>query len=120
MFVKNWPPGCPPDEAVWADGVYYRLVKSNPAQDADFRTCEESGKKPHAPPCKRKALSLLATVNDARAYMRRYPKLGSFIAEVHLSSEHGKVLDAHDGHVSWWPCDAVDAGGRVAQVKRVF
>ena len=40
MVSWNWPPDfpedCPPEDAVPADGVYYRIVNNDPPQSSDF------------------------------------------------------------------------------------
>lgn len=115
-----WPLGCPPDNAAPPSGTYFRLATSSPPREDDFKTNEEEGTKLNARPCKRRALSLCLTLNDARKLMALYPPLGSFVAEVRLAPAHGVVLvTGQQGHVAYWPCDNVAPGNRLGLVTAV-
>jgi hypothetical protein len=73
-FPTHWPEQCPPEEALPADGVYYRLVRHNPPQAEDFRTSHEQGTFQRSCPCMRHSLSVFAAFDDAEYNRNLYPK----------------------------------------------
>lgn len=111
VFPDDWPPDCPPPDAVPAIGVVYRLVKNNPAAVTDFRTHAELNKLPKAPPCLRVGLSVFRTREDAVHQAALLPFLGDKVASGELRPEHGKTKltpGKMPSHTTWWPYPIVD------------
>lgn len=101
-FPDDFPRDCPPVDAVDANGEFFRVVKSDPCSEEDFRTQGELGKAPGACPCLRAGLSLLGDYDSARHYRDKYPYLGHMIASGTLDPRHGKTRPGGKGHVTWW------------------
>jgi hypothetical protein len=109
QFPSDWPPGCPPEDAVDADGPVYRLVKSNPATPDDMQSHHEKQTMLNHPACLRCGLSVFRTRGDAEHQHAAYPKLGKFVASGTLRPEHGKVKQTgRPTHTTWWVYDGVD------------
>ena len=110
-FPADLPQGCPPDDASYAWGTVYRIVKSNPLSADDFRTWFEEGKAPRpGKECDSHGLSVFREVDHAVSYSERYPYLGELIAQASLSEQHGKIAPTprvFEGvtytHETWWP-----------------
>jgi hypothetical protein len=110
-FPVDWPDGCPPDDAVDAGGVFFRIVKSCPPVAADFVSHFESGRMPKAPVCLRCGLSVFEELRDAIHQQRLLPNLGRLIAQGTLSADHGKTkltTGKQPTHTTWWPYRGVD------------
>lgn len=110
-FPANWPKGCPPDDAIDADGVVFRIVDNSPPIAADFVSHFESGRMPKAPECLRCGLSVFQELGDAIHQRRLLPKLGRFIARGTLGVAHGKTKLTSGNqptHTTWWPYRDVD------------
>lgn len=106
-FPGDWQEGCPPADAVDADGEFFRVVKQNPCVADDFKTHAEMGSQRKACPCLRVGLSVLADIEHARHYRDKYPSLGNMIASGKLSSDHGRIKAGKNGHVTWWSYSGV-------------
>lgn len=110
-FPQYLPLGCPPAAAPPACGEVFRVVKSDPPDDTDFRTPYEAGTLPTRPLCLRCALSVARMPDDVVHLRSVYPQLGSLVA--------GGVLEVADGvlqpspnrlqptHETWWPFDGI-------------
>jgi hypothetical protein len=121
-FPDGWPEGCPPDDVEAAAGIVFRLVKSNPHEETDFRTHHESGKLPNAPPCLRCGLSVFRSREDAEHQHRAYPKLGKYIATGELQAEHGvtKLTEGRQPtHTTWWFYEGVDRRAIFVSVEEI-
>lgn len=109
-FPNNWSEDCPPQDAVEADGVVYRVVKNLPPDKSDLASHLETGKLPTAPACLRCGLSVFRDQNDAEHQKMLLPKLGKWIAKATLNNDHGKTK-LTDGklptHTTWWPYENV-------------
>lgn len=101
-FPDDFPHDCPPVDAVDANGEFFRIVRSDPCSEEDFRTQAELGKAPAACPCLRAGLSVLSDYDSARHYRDKYPHLGRRIASGTLDPVHGKTQPGGKGHVTWW------------------
>jgi hypothetical protein len=130
MF-PNLPDGCPPPDAVDANGVYYHLVGASPLRntlpDADCRSkCEKDG--PESDGCKRCnacGLSVFPSVASARAQYalnaEKYPRVArkhmGFIAKATLTPGLGKIKvtgGSVPDHTTWWFVKALDISARCA------
>ena len=116
-LLWNWPadfpPDCPPAAALPANGVYYRIVKTDPPQPADFvsqyhqnrRLANRNIQRGRATQCETMGLSVFANPNDAARRARRYPSLGNRIARLTLTPDAGTMLPTprdDDSHHTWW------------------
>ena len=110
-FPAGWPPGCPPDDAVDAGGVAFRIVNNDPPAAGDFVTHWESGRMRQAPECLRCGLSVFLEMGDALHQRRLLPKLGRLTARGTLGADHGKTkltTGRQPTHTTWWPYRDVD------------
>ena len=111
-WPAEYPPNCPPLEAVPSDGTFYRVVATDPPTSRDFlslrqqnpvraeRIVARSGNR-----CILAGLSVFTDINDAISVSQQHPKLGRHIARLSPSSESGKVLRngrRHVSHHTWW------------------
>jgi hypothetical protein len=104
-FPTDWPEECPPDDAVDALGIVYRITKNNPPTAADMLSHHETGRIPTGPPCIRCGLSIFRTQEDALHQQSLMPRLGKVIAEGNLRPEHGKMKltqGRQPTHTTWW------------------
>jgi hypothetical protein len=109
IFPRDWPPGCPPEDAQDAWGEIYRLVKSNPPAIRDLETHHERGTRRKDPACLRCGLSVFRSRADAEHQSRVFPKLGSIIAMGALQPRHGKTKPTgKPTHTAWWIYEGVD------------
>ncbi len=111
VFPKGFPLGCPPEDAASADGVVYRIIKTNPLSPSDFLSAQEMGKPvPANRKCEGAGLSVFRDKRDAVLCRDKYPRLGERIAEGVLTNEHGKLKPSPRGrnsHTTWWPYEGV-------------
>src|SRR5579871_1308833 len=111
VFPKEFPPGCPPEEAVSATGVVYRIVKNAQLSPGDFLSTQEEGRKFSARfRCQAAGLSVYRDQRDADLCRKKYPRLGERIAQGVLTNEHGKTKPTPNNgnsHTTWWPHDGV-------------
>lgn len=108
-FEEYLPEGCPPQDTAVCEGVWFRLVHSNPPAESDFRTYFEQDKRPEANPCLRCGLSCFSSREAAEALMERFPKIGEFVAHGELSSTEGVVQQTgnDEAHHTWWPARGI-------------
>lgn len=109
-FPTDWPANCPPQDAIDADGVVFRLVRNDPPQHKDLESHHESGRIPKAPPCLRCGLSVFRELRDAAHLRHLMPKLGKWIAQATLQANHGKTKltkGQQPTHTTWWAYDGV-------------
>ena len=125
MASWNWPPDfpddCPPEDAVPANGVYYRIVKTNTPQSSDFVSIRH--KDPDRAdlaiangletPCTTIGISVFEEKDEAVRRARKYRRLGSMLARVTLTPDTGKILHTPrprggGSHHTWWPVHGLD------------
>ena len=122
-MTLRWPPDfpedCPPEEASPANGIYYRIVKTDPPELTDFvslyhlnrRRSNDMIRRDSQAQCMLMGLSIYANANDAVWNARRYHGLGGKIARLVLGSDAGKTLPTpRDGnsHFTWWQAEGYD------------
>jgi hypothetical protein len=110
-FPSDWPAACPPDDAEPAEGAVYRIVNSQPPEEADFVTHFESGKLPKAPACLRCGLSVFRDKRDAIHQRLLLPKLGKWIATAELIPQLGmtkRTSGTQPTHTTWWAYEGVN------------
>lgn len=109
-FPATWPNDCPPQDAVDANGVVFRIVNNDPPIADDLASHFETGKLPNAPPCLRCGLSVFREVRDAVHQKQLLPKLGRWIAKGTLKSDHGKTkltTGKQPTHTTWWAYEGI-------------
>ena len=126
MIAYRWPadfpPDCPPEEALPADGVFYRIVKTDPPGSDDFlsqyqqnrRLSDSNIRRGRATQCETMGLSVFADESDAAERIRRYPRIGRRLARLTLGPASGKILPTprdDNSHHTWWLPDGYDATG---------
>ena len=132
MVSWNWPPDfpedCPPEDAVPADGVYYRIVNNDPPQSSDFvsvyhlrreRAMREVRRMSRTL-CDTMGLSVYEDRDEAIKCALKYDNLGTHIAAVELTPDSGKILRTRGlfpSHHTWWISDDFDATGLSASVE---
>lgn len=98
-----------PEDALDADGTYFRICVTKPPTTEDFKSYKELGKPTTAAPIHAVGISMYTDLDKARHRQRLSPRLGKFIAEGDLTPEHGKTSrPGGNGHLEWWPFDGVD------------
>jgi len=105
-FPSDWPPGCPPNDAIDASGTVYRVVKADPCGAEDFRSHGEQGTRATSPECLRCGLSVFSDLTGAGHARAKYPALGNLIARGELHAQHGKIKASgaqSSTHLTWWP-----------------
>lgn len=109
-FPSDWV-DCPPAEAEDANGLIFRVVKTDPPTMEDMKTYEELGIK-YGPLCKRRGLSVFKDVRAAMNCVDLFGQFGNLIAAASLNPEHGKVgptkTKTQPEHHTWWPCQGID------------
>lgn len=103
-WPSHFPPGCPPADALEANGVYLRFVATIPPTPADFVSFLELGRRTEVSDVVRAGLSVYGTKAQMEKKRGRSPLLrASSIAQAHLKPEHGKVSPAGSrGHRTLW------------------
>lgn len=118
QYPPTWPNGCPPADAAPADADVYRIVHV-PIADDDFKSYDELGKLPSAPPCRRVSLSVFHTAPAACHQAKKYPYLGDHVARARLTPSMGKLSVASaNGHQDWWAPEAFDRRAVFAEARR--
>lgn len=116
MFPKEWPKDCPPSDAEDASGTAFRVVMTDPVTDDSFKNYVELGKLPKAPLCKRLALSVFVTIEQAYHLSRmKSADLGKFVARGTLTAGKMKVTPS-SGHINWWVPEGHDPKATFTQV----
>ena len=109
QYRELLPDGCPPPEAeeIAAERTVFRLVRSDPPTDADFRS--KRAEKPSAvfgvSECVARGLSVFGEVRDCDK-ARKLPALkGSLVCRVRLCAGAGRIQQtgATLSHHTWWP-----------------
>jgi hypothetical protein len=119
-FSEQWPPNCPPNDAIDASGIVYRLVNHDPPQSDDFQTHFETGKLPKGPPCMRCGLSVFRTLHDAVHLRKLFSRLGKWIAMATLSTLQRKTKltsGSQPTHTTWWVYDGVERASLFSVVE---
>jgi hypothetical protein len=88
--------------------VFYRIVKDKQPIEDDFLSNYAKGRPPRrseiADPGEHRSISAFARLDDALAVQRRFPKLGSHIAELELADDDPEIAvrkaddDPNDSH----------------------
>ena len=112
-WPSDYPDECPPSRALPANGVFYRIVKSDPPWAEDFTSTyhrqrsrtEQLIKSGRLTQCVAMGMSVWADVGDAVRMARQLPRIGDLIAQITLVEDSGKILPIHGSYAShhtWW------------------
>ena len=112
-WPADFPDDCPPEEAEPANGVYYRIVKTDPPLLSDFVSiyhlnrprAEELMARGAITRCELMGLSVYTALKDVETRARRYPQIGNRIVRLTLGPEAGATLPTprnRDSHHTWW------------------
>jgi hypothetical protein len=109
-FPDYFPPCCPPEDSIDADGVVFRIVKTIDLSDDDFYSHHELGKTIAKKECSCCGVSVFNSHKSALHRQNITPKLGNVVTEGTFNSSAGKILltSKVSGHIDWWPYDGVD------------
>lgn len=134
MISWNWPldfpENCPPPQASPANGIFYRIVKTDSPELRDFvsvyhenpKRAESAIKSGNRTKCETMGLSVYADKNDAIDCAQRYRKLGNMIAHLELVPTSGKTAPTYGGwpsHTTWWKAEGHDPVSLVQFVQDV-
>ena len=135
-WPADFPPNCPPGAALPADGVFYRIIKSNPPGLDDFlplyhlnRGLAERRMGRGANRCETMGLSIYAELSDAEKAADQFSSIGDWIAGLTLTPVAGKILptpryhpatpENGDSHHTWWKNENYDPIPNTTMVIRV-
>jgi len=92
-WPSDWPQNCPPHDAADACGEVYRIVSADPPSADDLESYAELGIAARGSECRRRAISVFKTRNQAYHRLRM---------SKHLAG-HGKLklTDPASGHLAW-------------------
>lgn len=117
MISWIWPShfckDCPPERADSADGIFYRIVKSDPPTQTDYismycqnrKRAEEQVTQGRRSLCEIMGLSVYADEADAIGCANQFPQIGNKIASVTLNRSAGKTQKTSgnsESHHTWW------------------
>lgn len=140
MIAYRWPtdfpPDCPPAAAAPADGVFYRIVKTDPPGLGDFvslyhlnRELAERRVNRGATRCETMGLSIYAELNDAAKAAIQFSDIGDWIVRLTLAPVAGKILPTPryhpnapqngDSHHTWWQSESYNPLPNAAIAIRV-
>ena len=109
-YREPLPDNCPPDtaEEIITPRIVYRLVRSNPPSDDDFRS--QRAERPdrifrHITECQARGLSVRNDLDSAMELMRLRSMRGRMLCEVRLRQGTGQIMQtgSDSGHYTWWP-----------------
>lgn len=109
VWSADFPPNCPPAQAVAPGGRIFRFVKSDPPADRDFLPYTQLyPRRRFDDPCKARGLSVHRDLDAARRAQRLVPGFDKrYIAVAEVDGSHGRILPTPatpgDGHNTWWP-----------------
>lgn len=107
-YSEELPESCPPPAAAEPQGIeVFRLIKEDPAKEADFHSHRElfPDKKFNVSECISRSLSIFTSVEDCTALKGLPAHKDKKIAKLNLPPSAGKVMSTGRtlSHLSWWP-----------------
>ena len=109
-YREPLPEDCPPDNAeeITEPRVVYRLVRSNPPTDDDFRS--QRAEKPNrvfrrVTECRARGVSVRTDLAEAIDMMRMPQMQGRLLCQVRLDHGAGRIMQTGEwpNHSTWWP-----------------
>lgn len=114
-YREKLPPGCPPSEAseIQEPRAVFRLVRSAPPTDADFRSQRAERGPAHVfegvSECVARGVSVFADRRDAESLLASKRMKGRLLCRVFLDAGAGRIQRTKKGsHHTWWPLAAFD------------
>ena len=114
-WPAHYPPGCPGSDPVPADGQVWRIVRSAPPQEKDFKSnrLQQPRKDWGEQECEACGLSVYRTERDAARVRELTPAFRKrLIASATLTASHGVTLSTprpdFPSHTTWWVLPAVE------------
>jgi len=103
-FPEYFPPCCPDDKAIDANGTVFRIVKAEKMTDDDFLSHHELRIAVNVEPCIRCGVSVFDSLQGAIHRQKLSPRLGKFIAKGILNPSSGKTSlpKKESRHMEWW------------------
>lgn len=103
----DWPKGCPPNDAKPANEVVFRLCKTNPPTEEDFKTFREL-ERSGGDEVMAAGVSVMLHEHDAAHHLKLFPRSKNrFISRAKLSPELGVTKQTptnnFPSHLTWWP-----------------
>ena len=113
-YREPLPEDCPPDDAeeITAPRVVYRLVRSNPPTDGDFRS--QRAENPDrvfrgVTECQARGVSVFADFDVAEELSTGGRLKGTEVCRVALERGAGRILTTgRYSHCTWWPLAGYD------------
>ena len=107
-FLECLPEGCPPPDAdeIKDVKVVYRLVRTDPPTDSDFRSqrAENPDKRFNTSECRARGLSVFSRIKDAENVLKLPTRRKMRICQVTLVNGAGFIQKTGRGsHFTWWP-----------------
>ncbi len=129
-FPSDFPENCPPTDAIAPSGTYYRIVRQNPPVSRDFtpkfredeRQARRQVRNRHYTLCETMGLSMFREMEHVIQCAMQFPKLGGFIAEMQLGSQHGRIKltgRRGDSHHTWWLPNDCEPLGLITDARPV-
>ena len=119
-YREPLPQGCPPAaaEEVSATWRVFRLVRTNPPADSDFRS--QRAEKPSrrfrsVTECQARGLSVFTARKDAARALKLPSQRGRLLCRVQLEADAGHIQQTNrPSHHTWWPLAEFDILARCA------
>lgn len=108
-YREPLPEGCPPDaaEEIASSRETYRLVRTNPPTEADFRSqrSENPNRKfPGIDECQARGLSVYRERHDAERALKLPHLRGRAVCRLRLEAGAGQIQKTgRSSHYTWWP-----------------
>lgn len=109
IYREELPPDCPPAaaETIVAPRRVYRIVRTNPPTQEDFRSqrAEHPKRRFSLDECHVRGVSVFGQADDARRQVAKLGKFrGSTVCGVDLTEGAGVILKTGKrSHHTWWP-----------------
>ena len=119
-YREPLPQGCPPNAAEEISTAWpvFRLVRTNPPTDGDFRSQraeKPSNRFPGVTECHARGLSVFALRKDAKRALRLPSLRGCLLCRVQLEEGAGHIQQSgRPSHHTWWPLAEFDILARCA------
>lgn len=122
-YKEALPLNCPFAEAKESERVLYRIFSDKSATQNNFRSYISiyHERKDLKDNCKAYGLSFFDSKGVAIEYIKRNPSLGSFVAEVEVKPEHGKLMltNKKNGHYTLWLYESFDPANLICKIEPI-
>lgn len=105
-WFEQLPAGCPPNDALECDGIFYRIANANPAVHSDFfsqRKMFPNKVFADVDECIVRSLSVFNNLESTKQRLKLPKFRKAHIAMVSLVNTDGKIKKTFgESHYSWW------------------